>query len=139
MRVILTVIILLTSNYALAEIYKWVDEDGNVHFGDSMPVGANPEEVNLKVNSYTSTSFNTADTNTDMVELYSTSWCGYCKKAKQYFTENKIKYTEYDIEESLSAKMNYDKLGVSGVPVILYKGKQMSGFSVSGFRRLYNK
>ena len=139
MRVILTVIILLTSNYALAEIYKWVDEDGNVHFGDSMPVGANPEEVNLKVNSYTSTSFDTADTNTDMVELYSTSWCGYCKKAKQYFTENKIKYTEYDIEESLSAKMNYDKLGVSGVPVILYKGKQMSGFSVSGFRRLYNK
>ena len=139
MRVILTVIILLTSNYALAEIYKWVDEDGNVHFGDSMPVSANPEEVHLKVNSYTSTSFDTADTNTDMVELYSTSWCGYCKKAKQYFTENKIKYTEYDIEESLSAKMNYDKLGVSGVPVILYKGKQMSGFSVSGFRRLYNK
>ena len=108
-------------------------------FGDSMPVGANPEEVNLKVNSYTSISFDTADTNTDMVELYATSWCGYCKKAKQYFTENKIKYTEYDIEESLSAKMNYDKLGVSGVPVILYKGKQMSGFSVSGFRRLYNK
>ena len=123
----------------MAEIYKWVDEDGNVHFADSMPADAKPEEVDLKVNSYTSTSFGTANANKDMVELYSTSWCGYCKKAKQYFAENNIKYTEYDIEESLSAKVSYDKLGVSGVPVILYKGKRMSGFNVAGFKRLYNE
>lgn len=134
---LLPFIILLISINTNAEIYKWIDEDGKVHFSDSIPADQTPEEMDLKVNSYTDVSYGTAATNSNTVIMYSTSWCGYCKKAKQYFTENNIKYIEYDIEESLSAKMSYDKLGGRGVPVILYQGQRMNGFSESGFKQIY--
>ncbi|MBX2848564.1 MAG: DUF4124 domain-containing protein [Acidiferrobacterales bacterium] len=120
-----------------AEIYKWIDDDGNVHFGDSLPADANPEKLDLKVNSYSGTSFGTAVSNSSKVEMYSTSWCGYCKKAKQYFAANDIDYIEYDIEDSLAAKLSYEKLGGRGVPVILYNGQRMNGFSEAGFERIY--
>jgi hypothetical protein len=35
-----------------AEIYKWVDEDGQVHYGDQ-PVGSDAEKVNIRTNETT--------------------------------------------------------------------------------------
>lgn len=36
-----------------AEIYKWVDEDGKVHFTDQPPSEANVEKLDLRINTYT--------------------------------------------------------------------------------------
>ncbi|PCJ46584.1 MAG: hypothetical protein COA99_02585 [Moraxellaceae bacterium] len=73
------------------------------------------------------------------VVMYSTSWCGYCKKARRYFKSKGIKYTEYDIERSTAAKWKYDRLGGKGVPLILIGNNRMRGFSVRRFDRLYEK
>ena len=43
------------------------------------------------------------------VVMYSTSWCGYCKKAKNYFEANKIAYIEKDIEEWAISDSTIDK------------------------------
>jgi glutaredoxin len=69
--------------------------------------------------------------------MYSTSWCGYCKKARKYFQANNIPFVEYDIEKNSRAKKRFDRAGGKGVPLILYKGKRLSGFSESGFNRIY--
>ncbi len=69
--------------------------------------------------------------------MYSTSWCGYCKKARRYFTENDIPYVDYDVETSAKGKRDYRKLGARGVPVILVGNKRLNGFSQDSFNKIY--
>lgn len=45
-RILLVLIVSLSFAGALfAEMYKWVDEEGNVHYGDCPPADCNPEKV----------------------------------------------------------------------------------------------
>ena len=51
MKNILYTIILsfLFSSSALAEIYKWVDDEGNVHYGEKLPDNAESKSIkNIK-------------------------------------------------------------------------------------------
>ena len=129
---------LAVSTGAFADIYRWTDENGRVHLSDRDPGNQKAESVEVKVNTYRSVSYDTSifDTGRKVV-MYSTSWCAYCKKAKRYFEDNGIAFTEYDIETSASAKARYDRLGATGVPVILVGTKRMNGFSEEGFKRIY--
>lgn len=72
-------------------------------------------------------------------EPTSTSWCGYCKKARNYFRAKGITFTEYSIEKSRRAKRDYDAIGGNGVPVILAGPSRMNGFNEQGFERLRAK
>lgn len=135
----LALCLLLISTSAQPEIYRWVDDNGKVNFSDKPPVNQRSSTVEVRVNTYNSVSYDTSifDTNKKVV-LYSTSWCGYCKKAKRYFKKNNIAFTEYDIEKNARARAQYKKMGASGVPVILVGKKRMNGFSESGFMKIYN-
>ncbi len=73
------------------------------------------------------------------VTMYSTSWCGYCRKARELFTRQNIPFRELDIEKNADAKRAYDALNGRGVPLILIDDKQMSGFNVRAFKRLYEQ
>ena len=70
--------------------------------------------------------------------MYSTSWCGYCKKAALHFRKNNIPFTEHDIEKSEQAAKEYKKLNGRGVPIILIGDQRMNGFNASAFDRIYN-
>ncbi len=129
----------ITSSYScLAEIYKWTDENGNTHFSDRASIQHESSTVDIQVNTYDSVSYDSSifDTGKKVV-MYSTSWCGYCKKAKQYFKKNNITFTEYNIEKNAKAKREYKKMGATGVPVILVGKKRMNGFSQKGFEAIY--
>ncbi len=127
-----------------AEIYKWTDESGRVHFGDA-PTTTEAESVTVEVNSFESVEYDDIDfyqppvkkSVNKAVTMYATSWCGYCKKARAYFQQNNIAFTEYDIETNAQARKAYDKLGGRGVPVILIGKKRLNGFSEKGFQSLY--
>jgi len=73
------------------------------------------------------------------VTMYSTSWCGYCRKARQVFTRQNIPFRELDIEKDAGAKEAYDALGGHGVPLILIDDAQMTGFDIRAFKRLYEQ
>jgi len=126
-----------------AEIFKWTDEQGKVHFGDRPPVERQVEKIEVKINSYTSVEVIpfeasvTTPVRREKVVMYSTVWCGYCKKARRYFKENKIPFQEYDIETSEKGRADYKRLKGTGVPIILVGKKRMNGFSPSGFEGLY--
>ena len=128
----------LMAGMASAEIYKWVDDQGKRHFSDKKPVVEQAETVRLKVNTYSSVSVSKsiADVGKQVI-MYSTSWCGYCKKARQYFSDHQIRYTDYDIENNPTARQAYNKLDAKGVPVILVGSRRMNGFSASGFEQIY--
>jgi len=129
---------LLVSGAAVGEVYKWMDEKGKVHFGDQKPASGKVEEVELNVKTYTSVSHQATTVHKEkIVVMYSTARCGYCKQAREYFRKNNIRFTEYDIGRDKSARRRFKQMGAKGVPVILYAGKRMNGFSIKGFKRLY--
>jgi len=62
------------------------------------------------------------------VVFYSTSWCGYCKKARKLMDKEGIAYTEYDIERSARGRDEYDQLDGKGVPLFVINGEVVHGY-----------
>jgi glutaredoxin len=68
------------------------------------------------------------------VVLYSTTWCGYCRQAREYLKKKGVSYTERDIEKDEGAVEELGKKAVAagvrpqGVPVIDVRGKLILGF-----------
>ena len=64
------------------------------------------------------------------ITLYSTPTCGYCVKAKDYFRQNRIPFTEYNVaSDQRRADEMMRKSGQMGVPVIDVHGKIIVGFN----------
>lgn len=125
---------------AQAEIHRYVDENGKVHFTDKPPANVESSIVEVKINTYQSSTIVPLTNNSPELQtviMYSTSWCGNCKKAKKYFKKNRVAFKEYDIEKSKKAKREFDKLGGRGVPVILVGKQRLNGFSAAAFERIY--
>ncbi len=125
-----------------AEIYRWVDSSGKTHFTDNPPRNKKTEEVEVRVNTYSAvevTPLLERLGRDDKVVIYTTQWCGYCKKAKKYFRENNIAYVAYDVEKSRIGKRDYRSLRGKSVPIIIVGDKRMNGFSVPRFEKLYKE
>ncbi len=123
-----------------AEIYKWVDEEGKVHFSDQPPSEANVERLELRINTYANPEVTDVaqEFGTDKkVTMYGASWCAVCTKARKYFRAKGIAFVEYDIEKSRKGKRDFKRLGGKGVPIILVGGKRLNGFSQGTFEKLY--
>ena len=67
------------------------------------------------------------------VVMYATDWCSHCARARAYFEENGIAYTEYDIDKSHAAHAQFKQLGGRGVPLILVGRERVNGFSELAF------
>ncbi|MCK5897288.1 MAG: DUF4124 domain-containing protein, partial [Cocleimonas sp.] len=76
-RIILTMICaLLIDTSVSAEVLKWIDENGKVHYGDARQMRGRAEVVNTKINSYEHVEITKTAHTGDGVTMYSTSWCG---------------------------------------------------------------
>lgn len=145
---LLALALLLPMSSGGAELYKWVDSKGTIHYGDHPPKKAELKQITGNISS-----FKTVDvepfkydpalvtagkkSNGKSVIMYSTSWCGYCKRARQHFKRNNIPYQEHDIEKSKKAARDYKKLKGRGVPVILIGKRRMNGFRAETFDKIY--
>lgn len=146
MRHCLLILWFLIFSAADAGIYKWVDEGGKVHFGDRPPSTASSETVSLRINTIESVEVtpltagqqsNNEKSSRKKVVMYSTEWCGVCKKAKRYFKAKGISYKEYDVERSTKGRRDYRRLKGRGVPIILVGNQRMNGFSEGRFESIY--
>lgn len=63
------------------------------------------------------------------VVMYATQTCGYCVKARAWFTARNVAWDERDIERSESAHKEWKALGGVGTPVIVINGKSFTGFA----------
>ncbi len=131
---LLTYLITLSTS-SIADIYKWTDASGKVHYGDKPTQQAQKLDVNTKHSD--PVVYEQRIPNQKEVVMYSVSWCGYCRKARKYFTANDIAFIEYDVEKNSRAKKEYDALGASGYPLILIGDQHMQGFSIAGFNRRF--
>ena len=68
------------------------------------------------------------------VELYVTSWCPYCHKAKAYLDQQGLEYRIYDIEKDAEAAKRKQQLtGRSGVPFAMINGVAINGWSKDAY------
>jgi glutaredoxin len=70
---------------------------------------------------------------TGEVIIYTTSWCGYCRKAIAHLEERGVDYVNKDIEDDADAEREYLEKsgGRRGVPLIDVGGQIMQGYSRS--------
>lgn len=144
------VVVCLSASTVYGEIYKWVDENGKVHFGDEKPEKIQTEQVDVRVNSVESLSVSDNDflearerkseaRKRQRVVMYSATWCGYCRKARNYFRQKSIPFKEYDIENSSKGRRDYASLNGTGVPIIFVGKKRMQGFGAARFQAMYDQ
>ncbi|MEM7210039.1 MAG: DUF4124 domain-containing protein [Pseudomonadota bacterium] len=132
-----------------AALYKWVDENGQIHYGDQLPNDANQETITGKISSYES-----VDVSSDKaglggfesdagavqkkkVVMYSAVWCGVCKRAAKWMESRDIAFTEYDIENSTKGARDFKRLKGTGVPIIIVGKKRINGFTTQAFEAAY--
>lgn len=151
------------SGWAYGEMYKWIDNKGIVHFGDTPPRKATSTS---KVESLPTTPFRApqphvplrqeeqsparlrplkialpqaapAPVMTDAsVEMFVTSWCGYCKKAREFFADRGIALIEYDIEaDPVAAQRKQEIYPSPGVPLVVINGRPIQGFAPRAYEQ----
>jgi len=71
------------------------------------------------------------------VEIYSTPTCVFCNHAKQFFKDNGVEYSEYNVGSDLEKRSEMvEKSGQMGVPVIDIDGQVVVGFDEDQLRDL---
>jgi glutaredoxin len=138
------------------EFYKWKDKNGNVFFSDTPPPGVNAEVIPLKdepaPSSVTTPKVNSPRPKSGItgekrpytsinVIMYITSWCGYCRKAREYLQSLSVDLVEYDIEKnpSMEKEMLSKSGGAKGVPLIDVEGIIIRGYSPSAIKDAVEK
>jgi glutaredoxin len=142
-------VLALGTGSALAEVYKYTDSKGEIHFVDDVAKVpkkyrkqlVNPQplrEVSVmdaapvakrRVAEEAAPPRQEKPAVSAGVEVYMTSWCGYCKKMVRFLNEKGIPYTAYDIEKDSAAARTYRELGGSGVPVVRVGSHVVHGYS----------
>ena len=146
--------LLLAASAAQAGFYQWEDEDGNVHITDYPPPSKSNKKVNVHRFESSSPSvvepppIHLPDTTAQKpqrrekpeVILYTTSWCPYCRQAKDFFRARGIGYTEYDIDRDRSAAGELRKLsGQRSIPFAVVNGEKISGYAPDAYEEALRK
>ena len=70
------------------------------------------------------------------VIMFSTPTCSFCKTAKQYFIQKRIRFREIDVsKDERAARDMQRRTGQQGVPVILIDNKPIVGFDKNKINR----
>ena len=127
---------------AQAQLYKWTDEQGRLHYSDQAPdqdkmkaavtrieSHSGPAVVSPLENSAPAAKSNPPAAAKGRVKLLTTSWCGYCRQARAYLNSRGIPFEDLDVEKSAQGKQEYRDLKGRGVPIILVGDQRMNGYS----------
>lgn len=127
------------------EIYKWIDQNGNVVFSDTPPPPGVTKEIREfredrterpKTQGYfpkpkSEGIHETRPYQEISVIMYMTAWCPYCDKARHYLRSLNVKLIEYNIERDKGKKeeMLSKSGGSKGVPLIDIEGIIIMGYN----------
>lgn len=71
------------------------------------------------------------------VVIYTTSWCGWCKKTLAWLDRKGVDYENRDVEQNSDwAEEMHDLTGSGGVPVIVIDGEVIKGFNQAQMEKL---
>ena len=151
LRPLITLMACAALMVAQAEIYKWTDENGKVHYSDVVQGNQAAETINVdNINTFTNVNVYAAPgwkgfykppkkNGQDPVVMYSRAGCHYCEEAKDHFVQQNIPFVERRIDLDKEAYDEFENLNGTGVPLILFGEQRMDGFSVDSFTAFYQK
>lgn len=129
---------------AISQVYKWTDENGNFHFTDAPPPGVKAQKIAEDPSEPppparlapvpVSRMSGKRDYSDIKVTIYTTSWCPYCKRAKEYLDSLNVNYTEYDIEKDKDKAAEFRSKGGRGVPLVDIEGIILKGYSPASIK-----
>ncbi len=71
------------------------------------------------------------------VTIYTTPTCHFCQMSKEFFKENNVAYTEYNVATDMEKRQEMiDKSGQMGVPVVFIGDDMIVGFDKKRFEEL---
>lgn len=62
-----------------------------------------------------------------MIEVYSASWCGHCKRLKDFLRNSNLEFIETDIDEEVDKAMLLVDKGLKTIPQVFLDGKHLGG------------
>jgi glutaredoxin len=152
----LLVLIFCVCGTSTAEMYRWVDENGDTQITNTPPPPKLKSSGEVKIyrdileesQSSEPTPVVKKNESKPSVErrknpeviLYGTSWCPYCRKAKEFFKSRGIDFVDYDIEQDKEAAIRKKELDPQGgVPFAIINGRSVHGFSESAYEKALNE
>lgn len=152
--------VFFTLGTAQGGLYRWVDENGMVHFDETRPdnadsatkveplprhgpgtpgvegSGTEADKSHGSMRTEPYSGLEPGKTHEGEVELFVTSWCLYCKMAADFLRAKKVPFTSYDIERDKEAAFRKMQLDPSpGVPLAIINGFLIRGFSVEAYEK----
>ena len=159
MRTLIILALLLAPALTQADtVYKSIGPDGKVIYSDKPP-GTGKVEKTLDFSNLPSTPLpesviryrdelqksmqkRLSETgkrrDTSQPALFTAQRCGYCRQAKAYLAEKRIRYQEYDIDTPDGMRALVESGGGRGVPVLLWNDQKIQGFSRSAYDVLFS-
>jgi glutaredoxin len=170
-------VVFSSQDFSEAEMYKYVDEKGQVHYTNVPPQETQSTQKVEKVEPKGGVSIMGAEREepetpsersmslidilkdklrwekeqesekeqsrelgqSNEVDLYVTSWCGYCKRARNFLISKGIDFNEYDIEKDEEAARRKRELDRRrGVPFAVINGHKTHGWSQPAYERALN-
>ena len=113
------------------QLYKWVDEKGNVTYQSSPPPeGAEDvERSEIRENVDAEQVDTEVVFETNPVRFYTIPDCPACNDARTYFEEKEIPFEEVDVSEDTAAAANMERtFGHNDVPTMKVGNKSVTGF-----------
>lgn len=73
------------------------------------------------------------------IKIYTTPFCVYCQKAKEFFQKNNLEYQEIDVtKDDKALNEMVKKSGQMGVPVIEIENNIIIGFDHNKIKQILN-
>ena len=129
-RLVLLTISLLLAWPASAQLYRWVDEQGQVHYSDQ------PPPTNIKKTQRIKTPASHAGAETGRVKaavvLYSAACGATCDQAAEFLSKRGVAFTLKSADKDPAAAEDLKKrTGDLGVPVLMVGDSMQRGYSPS--------
>ena len=131
---------------AAAQVHKWIDNEGRVHYGDRVPPGKDVKASELRGTVSVANGMTVVPEflkgppakphrvaspmpNQGEMWIYTTPRCGYCRHAKEHMRLKGIPFVEKDIQDNPAYRHEFRALGGKGVPLTLAGSSKMAGYS----------
>ncbi|MDB5813195.1 MAG: hypothetical protein JWN23_312 [Rhodocyclales bacterium] len=131
---LLAALFALCAGSAQAQVYRWVDKDGKVHYSDNPPPDAKVEQRKLGDNSIEATKQGFETTRAAQlapVTLYVSTDCkDVCDQARKLLSARKVPFSENVIKtkEDLGALAKLTGIKTPRAPTLVVGSKPIEGF-----------
>jgi glutaredoxin len=130
-------------NHAAAEVIRYQDEQGAVHFVDSIEkvpehlrgqASSSLKEISRAGGAKYEPQIGSSSTSNKEVRVFMTTWCGNCRALEEFLKKEGIRHRSYDIEKDMRARQEYQALGGRGVPLVKIGERIIRGFNKGEIR-----